>query len=951
MNLPKSFRNTVWALLLLCPNFMAAQLCDSLYALAEVHFSNQDLHAFFLTAQAAKAACSEEYEETDPKYIKALSNWGVALSKQSRHREERVVLEQALELARPYRESHPAMYAEILNNLGYNYRILGLQKKALELYQESLKIKPKPKDNTTALNYAKTLWNLAVLYPRIGMQEEAWQCLEEARALVEEYEGKESYYFGVALNQLAAFYSNAHLYERALEYAIAAKDNLLQTRPDSKVDMAGTLYQIGIICERMGQYEKAVSYYEQVHQLAKEAYGENHGLYAYYTSSLASGYKYLGQYDKALQYSLEALEIAAAVFGEEHSRYGNHINDLSSIYYEQGQYDVADSLMQIALANKFSNFGPRHRERRFVTKNYGILCDKRGNYSTAFKYFQEANAILHDEIERHFGTFNEWERERFLASVEKDFQIYQNFTLKAKKETPQAQGMIYDDALALKGMLLNNSENILEALRKNPDTSLALQYENWVKLKELIAAQYSQPLISRTCSPGEMDSLEQAAGSIERRLTQGSRAFREVRRKVSWPEIRQALAEDEAAIEFLAFPNPEAKDSFLYCALVLRKDFDYPKMILLFEEKQLNQRLSREVYPTQRYIHELYTPELYRLIWQPMEEALEGVHTVYYAPAGLLHRIAFPALRPDPSSFLANRHQLIQLSSTRKLVEEDTPGVQWPAAALFGGISYDATPPELLREEPLSTPGTPPRKEPEERGWNTVRDSSRSIRFDTLYHTLPEVERVSHLLRDGGVRCSVLSGYSASEELFKTLGRAEVSPKILHLATHGYFFDDDSQRGRPDSISENNARALFQRSLNPLLRSGLALASSNLAWEKGLFLPNREDGILTAYEIANLDLSGTQLAVLSACRTGLGDIRGSEGVYGLQRAFKMAGVDYLLLTLWNIRDGEETVEFMTAFYEKCLNGLSIREAFREAQAEMREKYADPYFWAPFVLVE
>ena len=91
--------------------------------------------------------------------------------------------------------------------------------------------------------------------------------------------------------------------------------------------------------------------------------------------------------------------------------------------------------------------------------------------------------------------------------------------------------------------------------------------------------------------------------------------------------------------------------------------------------------------------------------------------------------------------------------------------------------------------------------------------------------------------------------------------------------------------------------------------------------------------------------------MLSACRTGLGDIRGSEGVYGLQRAFKMAGVDYLLLTLWNIRDGEETVEFMTVFYEKCLNGLSIREAFREAQAEMREKYADPYFWAPFVLVE
>lgn len=939
-------------LLWLCPVFMHAQVCDSLNAMVEVHFSNRDLKSLVLTAQAALAVCSEEYGQAHPKYLQAMSNWGVALSGQSRHREERVALEQALTLAQPYKESHPALYGEILNNLAFSYQELGLQKKALMLYQESLKAKPEPRDSQSAIAYAKTLWNLTEIYPRIGMPEEAWRCLEEATALVKQYAGEDSYYFCVALQQLSAFYANAQLYEQALEYALAAKENLLKTRPDNKADMAGTLYKIGLIQERRGRFEEAVSHYEQVIRLAEEVYGKNHGLYAYYMNSLASGYKHLRQYDKALAYSIEALEIASRIFGEKHSSYGNHMNDLSSIYYEQGQYLIADSLMQIALANKFSNFGPRHRERRFVTKNYATLCDKRGNYSTAFKYYQEANAILHDEVERYFGTFNERERERFLAVVEKDFQIYQYFTFKAKKTTPQAQAMIYDDALALKGLLLHNSENVLAAIRNNPDTSLARLYDAWIGQRELVAAQKSLPLAARAYAPAELDSLERAAGTLERQLASGSRAFRRARRKVDWQEVQQALREGEAAIEFLAFPHLEAeeKDSVLYCALVLRPGFEFPKLIYLFEEQELSRRLSREVYPTQKYVHELYTPELYQLIWQPLEEALEGAQTVYYAPVGLLHRIAFPAIQDGASRLLADRHQLEYLSSTRRLAEEKPQRNPWSTASLFGGIAYDS----LSAEIPLAAPGArrgQQEDQEEGRGWDRIDDPGRSASFSSLEYTRLEVLEIDGLLRRKGIGSRAFLEGEATEEQFKSLARQGRSPDVLHLATHGYFFDDDSRRTAPDSTPANNARELLRRAINPLQRSGLALAGANQAWQEGRFAPGREDGILTALEISGLDLSDTQLAVLSACQTGLGDIRGSEGVYGLQRAFKTAGVDYLLLTLWNIHDGEETVEFMTAFYEKCLAGLPIRQAFREAQGEMRRKYGDAYFWAGFVLVE
>jgi CHAT domain-containing protein len=172
------------------------------------------------------------------------------------------------------------------------------------------------------------------------------------------------------------------------------------------------------------------------------------------------------------------------------------------------------------------------------------------------------------------------------------------------------------------------------------------------------------------------------------------------------------------------------------------------------------------------------------------------------------------------------------------------------------------------------------------------------------------------------------------------------SPDILHIATHGFFFPDPEQNA-DNRLGEDNA---LRWSDNPLLRSGLALASANAAWT-GQSAPGRfEDGIATAYEISHINLSNTKLAVLSACQTGLGDIKGSEGVYGLQRAFKMAGVDYLLVSLWQVPD-QETAEFMEAFYSAWLGGKTIHQAFAKAQKKMRKKYRDVYKWGAWVLVE
>jgi CHAT domain-containing protein len=189
-------------------------------------------------------------------------------------------------------------------------------------------------------------------------------------------------------------------------------------------------------------------------------------------------------------------------------------------------------------------------------------------------------------------------------------------------------------------------------------------------------------------------------------------------------------------------------------------------------------------------------------------------------------------------------------------------------------------------------------------------------------------------------------GEIASEKYFSQIGQVTSSPKILHIATHGFFFPDL----KIESISSSK-KPVFVKSHDPMIRSGLLMAGANHVWSGKSNDTQTEDGILTAYEISQMNLSNTELVVLSACETGLGDIAGNEGVYGLQRAFKIAGVKYLMMSLWQVPD-RQTKDFMISFYKFWLNEkLPIKEAFKKAQNENRVRFYDPYFWAGFVLLE
>lgn len=317
-----------------------------------------------------------------------------------------------------------------------------------------------------------------------------------------------------------------------------------------------------------------------------------------------------------------------------------------------------------------------------------------------------------------------------------------------------------------------------------------------------------------------------------------------------------------------------------------------------------------------------------------------NINNIYFSLSSNLNQINLGAIKTRDGKFLLEKYNLHQMISTSTLIEKYNEPEKGPIY-LFGGIDYN------INNSAKSI-------ESSNEGFfllnNTSSQASRSrnIAWNYLPGTKKEVDMISKFYDEKNIKYVLVSGKEANEELFKNFSGN--SPKVIHLATHGYFYENE--KIQQDSNSEFNfeTNSKFQINNDPLIRSGIILSGANDEW-LGKSKNLKEDGILTAFEISNLDLSNTDLVVLSACETGLGDIDASEGVFGLQRAFKIAGVKYLIMSLWSVPD-KETSEFMEIFYSKWLSGYKIHEAFKETQLEMIKKYRDqPEKWAAFVLIE
>lgn len=778
-------------------------------------------------------------------YAKSLNSLAVYYQLTGQYSKSFPLYEQSLAIIKKtYGENHPD-YAEPLNNLASLYYSTGQYDKCLSLLLKALDIK-KVVLGENHPDYAEGLNNLAVIYQEMGRYDRALPLYEQALAIERKALGEDHQKYAETLTNMGSLFSSLGQYEKALSLIEQAAAIYKKTLDDTHPDYSDCLYNLGRLYSNTGQYEKALGVYQQGIEITGRSLGKAHPSYSAHLNNLAFLYVKMKQYDKALPLYQQVLALERKSVGEKHRYFANTLYNLAFLYLQLGQHDSSLLLYQKALYIYEEQLGNQHPSYANCLTELAAAYNRTGNTEKAAALFIQASDIELAHLNRTYTTLSEAGKIDFLGQEAARFNYLPSLLFTQSSSPAALSVQVYQNELALKGMVLEDQQGVVNSIRKSGDSASLRLYESWRSNKAFLGKQFLLPLASRI---PYFDSLQEATLQMEQRLSRSSAAFRsQINAQPITPKnIQEKLQDGQTAIEFISFQlyDKEWTDSIMYAALVILPSDTLVHFIPLCEEKRLKQLLapsSRAATLTDQAVkfngaRALFNNTLYTLIWKPLEKYLDGVRSIYFAPAGLLNRIAFQALKIDSASYVIDKYQLIELLSTRAVAQ---------------------------LQKPLS---------------------------------------------------------------------------------HGFFLPV-AKISREEGLSGNN---VFRVQQNPMFRSGLVLAGANRVWKGEQPVAGKEDGILTAYELSQFDLGTTDLVVLSACETALGDISGNEGVLGLQRALRMAGVKNMIVSLWSVPD-KQTVQLMTLFYKKWLSGLSPTVSLRQAQLEMKKKYS-PYYWAAFVLVE
>lgn len=790
-------------------------------------------------------------------------------------------------------------------------------------------------------DYAATLFRLGLVYSHIGNNyEKAEQNYLQALAIQKEKLGESHLDYALTKFNLAKIYVYLGSYLLAEKLYREALKVIEKTLGNKHTLYGEVLARLGFVNIRIKKYDKAEAYYRENIELLNNTIGKNNTYYA--VALMGLGYVCIerGENKQAEQFFLEAKELLEKLPNYlEIPAYMSCMEYLGMAYFELGDYDTSEKHHLLSKALREKVLGKAHLSYLMSLENLSVVNWKKGDYTKSANYFSEAADFRRRSITDASRHLSEQEVFSFTTYYETELGQLYSFAHDHITAVPHFAATCFDNTLFYKGFLLSSSQRFRSQNASNPKLLDKLQQIQIYRNQ--LSAEYARSPVDRDAS--KVKDLEEKANTLEKELTRTVAGYGEVIRQVNWQKLQAALAPGEAALEFIRFnyTTPKPTGQVRYAALLLKPNQVYPLFIPLFAEKDLEALIPPLNKLRTEYINHLYQNQATaQLIWSPLEPHLQGINRVYYAPAGLLHRLHLAALSTSPQQIIGDRFDLVNLISTRQLlVLKRSTANTLSSATLYGAIQYEM---DSTAIRPVSVS-----KNASHRGldFDQVDTTLRGGTWEILKHSEKETTEIAAALQKMNIPSLLHKGYAATEESFKTIGKQNPSPRILHLSTHGYFFPD------PKTQVGAASGPAFKLSDHPMIRSGLILAGANHAWQTGRPLGKREDGVLTAYEISQMNLSNTELVVLSACETGLGEIRGDEGVYGLQRAFKSAGAKTLVMSLWQVPDFQ-TQELMTLFYQKLLHEKqTAHQALLNAQQEMRRKGYEPFNWAGFVMVE
>ena len=827
----------------------------------------------------------------------------------------------------------------------------------------------KSKFSSNSLNYIHVLSKIAPVLWLYGKREDALDLIREALSCVEKtYPDSESH-FGILLN-LANFCHLSGLYTEAVDMqkkAVRLSELLYGKKSDVYSEVAMTLLQYSfaisdleeqkgmisqsgldlskfsefklqnvrqqvLLAVKNGNISEAESLIKEASQaIGKDSIGmtfEN----ALFLMFQAEFYNFIGKPVEALSSLNTAYTIATGLFGKEKfdKYYFNYWNLLGTTYINMKRWKEAE----VALTNSISAakllFGENNMEYLLPLAYLATIKSQTGDAEGAAQMMSTLFNALRDVIFTIFATMSSNERTAFWSQVVAVLNPGMPF-FAYDSHNPKYYGDGYNALLLSKGLLLNTEQEIAQLLINSKDEKGLELYNRLLMLQQKLN---SMQIGASSKATAEIDGLREAIRNGERELIAMSSSYGDYTRNLrfSWQDVKESLKNKDVAIEFADFYDNNGNN--LYVAFVLTRDMEAPQIIRLFDYADFSCLDSNGYYKTD---------SLYNLVWKPLESFFSIGSRIFFSPQGVLHNVAIESLPSSDGIPMSNRFAVFRLSSTRELCVKDSPYLK-KSAVLYGDIDYDVDGEQLYKHT----------SENEKHSQIDNIEEIGQVRgaimgeLPRLPGTKFEVDSIASSFVHSDIPATIFTKGLATESSFRSLSSNEYT--ILHVATHGYYISSSESEQSFLSMLTAHSYGVNKEDL-ALLRSGLFFAGANTTLFVNQIVNSEDDGILTAKEVANIDLHSVEMVSLSACQTGLGDISG-DGVFGIQRGFKKAGVKSLLMSLWKV-DDKATCALMTEFYKCWLGGLSKYDALESAKSKIKsiKGWEDPIFWAAFILLD
>lgn len=822
-------------------------------------------------------------------------------------------------------------YAGLLNNLSLFYTELGKYDLAEATYKESLMI-------TGAIlgedhpDYATTLNNLASLYKTMGRYEEAEGIYIRSSAIRKASLGEKNYDYATSLNNIGALYELMGRSKEAEKYYQSSLDIIQNIFGNKHPNYANQLNNLAGLYEQTKEYDQAATLYSQALEIQAEVLGEKHPDYVSTLNNLALLQQKTGNFEKAEELYRKNLNKTKATFGAKHPNYATSLSNLAGLYEAVAKYKDAEKGYLEALSIRKEALGDKHPTYGITMFNLARVYAAQQNYAKSDSMWSKAIKLDLYQIQEHFPSMSEKEKGEFYGLLRTNFEQFNSYAMIRAKQEPSILGKMYNNQLATKALLLNASNKLRQTILNSGDSLLIGKFQNWLNQKEFLSKIYAMPKEDITTQKINVDSIEKVVNNIERDLSQGSELFKSANENqyYTWQDVRKILKPGEAAMEIIRFPKFKFdsagiySDSIYYAALIVKPtSTTSPELVLMREGAVMESKLLK--YYRNSIKQQTENEYCYRYFWRDIAQNLKGVKKVYISPDGAYNQININTLQNmQTQKFVLDEVETQIVANTKDLVSRKGQPNPKNDIMLFGNPDF-----MFQGNKKVSEGGS-------------VSKNKYSPTLAQLPGTEQEVKEIDGIANSSGWAEHLYIKDGVTEEQVKSIK----NPKVLHIATHG-FFDNDVSTGKKN---RNN-----KSSENPLLKSGLMLAGSDITLQNkrnGYISGGNEkaeDGILTAYEAMNMSLEKTDLVVLSACETGLGEVKNGEGVYGLQRSFQIAGAKAIVNSLWTVND-ETTMLLMTTFYKEWMKGNERRKSFRTAQETVRKRFPHPYYWGAFVMI-